>query len=159
VNIFLSDERDDPLSTGPTGHDGLVSLARLVLGGEGYPEATEVAVTLVDRERIAELNSEHMGESWPTDVLAFPIEDLVPGETPDWSEDGPSLLIGDVVICPDVVAEHAAEHGVGIGDEMALMVVHGLLHLLGYDHRVDADAERMEARERRYLEAVGMVRR
>jgi probable rRNA maturation factor len=58
-----------------------------------------------------------------------------------------------------VVAEHAAEHGVGIGDEMALMVVHGLLHLLGYDHQVDADAERMEARERRYLEAVGMVRR
>ena len=47
----------------------------------------------------------------------------------------------------------------GVDDEMALMVVHGLLHLLGYDHQVDADAERMEARERRYLEAVGRVRR
>ncbi len=60
-----------------------------------------------------------------------------------------------MVICPEVVAERAGEHGVGVDDEMALMVVHGLLHLIGYDHRTDDDAERMEALERRHLAAVG----
>jgi probable rRNA maturation factor len=159
VNIVLSDERDDPLSTDPTRDGEMLSLARLVLEGEEYPDSTEVGVTLVDPPRIAALNIEHMGESRPTDVLSFPIEDLVPGEAPAAPDDGPPLLIGDVVICPEVVADRAAEHGVGVDDEMALMVVHGLLHLIGYDHRLDADAERMEARERRYLAAVGRVRR
>ena len=130
-----------------------------VLEGEAYPAGTEVMLSLVDPGRIAELNGEYLGGAGPTDVLSFPIEDLTPGVVPAWPEGGPPLAIGDVVICPEVVAERAGEYGVGLDDEMALMVVHGLLHLIGYDHQTDEDAARMEGLERRHLAAVGRTRR
>ena len=72
--------------------------------------------------------------------------------------DGPPLNLGDVIICPTVVASNAASAEVEFDDELALMVVHGLLHLLGYDHHEDEEAERMEARERTLLSAVGRIR-
>jgi probable rRNA maturation factor len=159
VNIVLSDERDDPLSTSSPDDGELVALARRVLEGEAYPAGTEVMLTLVDPGRISELNREYLGGPGPTDVLSFPIEDLAPGVAPAWRVGGPPLVIGDVVICPEVVAERAGDYGVGIDDEMALMVVHGLLHLIGYDHQTDEDAERMEGLERLHLEAVGRTRR
>lgn len=159
MNIVIADERDDPPSTEPTDGDGMVALARVVLEGERLPPTCEVTVTLVDADEMARLNSQHLGEAGPTDVLSLPIEDLIPGEPPVVATDDPPLLMGDVVICPEVVAEHADIHGVGFDDEMALMVTHGLLHLLGYDHQVSAEAEHMESIERRYLTMVGRNRR
>ncbi len=159
MNIVIADERDDPPSTEPTDREGLVALARVVLEGELLPPTCEVTVTLVDPDEMARLNQQHLGDQGPTDVLSLPIEDLIPGKPPVVVTDDPPLLIGDVVICPEVVTEHAAAHGVNIDDEMALMVTHGLLHLLGYDHQGDVEAEHMESIERRYLTMVGRSRR
>ena len=81
-----------------------------------------------------------------------------PESHPRPSPDGPPLNLGDVIICPQVVASNAAAADVDFGDELALMVVHGILHLLGYDHHVDEEAEHMEERERTLLAAMGRTR-
>lgn len=139
---------------------GLVQdLAALVLAEEGIGDGTEVSITAVTEEVIAELNARHLGRSGPTDVLSFPLVPLSPGTPPHSDPAGPPLLLGDVVVSPSYVARQAAELGVDPEDEMALMVCHGILHLLGYDHVDDADAERMEERERRLLALVGRERR
>ena len=148
------DDRDDPLPAAP-----LVRLAEIVLKGETVPSHAEVALTIVDAAEMEQLNRAHMGKAGPTDVLSFPLEDAAPGKPPAPSPGGPPPLLGDVVICPQIVRDHADDEGSTFEDELALIVVHGLLHLLGYDHVDDADAERMEARERTYLAAVGRRRR
>jgi probable rRNA maturation factor len=154
VNIAIADERDDPLPIGP-----FSELATIVLAGEGLPADTEVAITFVDPTEMTVLHEQYMGKDGPTDVLAFPLEDSVPGSPPAATASGPPVALGDVVICPDVVRANTEGDESLFADEMALMVVHGLLHLLGYDHIDDADAEQMEAQERRYLEQVGRRRR
>lgn len=153
MNVRLADEQDDPLEPEP-----LLALAQSVLEAERLPAATEVTITLVDAARIAELNEQYLGKSGPTDVLAFPLEDLEPGALPVTATDGPPFAIGDVVICPEVVRANATSAAVAFEQELGLMVVHGLLHLLGYDHVVDDEAELMEARERDLLAAAGLVR-
>ncbi len=158
MKIVLVDERDDPPSTGSLDTAGLTDLARLTLQGEGIPDNAELAITLVEVGRMAELNQEHMGRTGPTDVLAFPLEDLVPGEAVARPDGGPPLAVGDIVICPEVVEGNARRHDAPFEAELALMVVHGTLHLLGYDHVVDDEAEVMEAREREHLSKVGLTR-
>lgn len=154
MNVVFLDEQDDPLQP-----EMLLEIARVVLEGEGLPDETEVAITLVDEERIAEMNETFLGKAGATDVLSFPLEDLFPGTPPAVPLPGePPVAIGDVMICPAVVQTRAAAAAVAFSDEMALMVAHGLLHLLGYDHVADADAALMEAQERRYLAAVGRTR-
>ena len=151
--VLLADEQDDPLP-----HAHLIELAESVLLGEGLSEGTELSIVLADRDKITDFNGRFLGKKGATDVLAFPIEDLEPGFVAQPDPAGPPLTLGDVFICPAVVRENATESGVAFEDEMALMVVHGILHLLGYDHAVDTDAERMEARERDLLAAAGRTR-
>ena len=153
MNVTLLDDQDDPLEPSPLTH-----LAESVMVAEGLPAETEVAIHLVDAERIADLNEAYLGKTGPTDVLSFPIESLRPGEVPAVLDGGPPPMIGDVLICPTVVRQNADRAGVAFEDELALMVVHGMLHLLGYDHVDDEDAERMEARERQLLAAAGRIR-
>ncbi len=152
MDIIFSDEQDDPLPT-----DWLVELADLAMTAESLPSSTQLAVTLVEEQRMAELNGEFMGKDGATDVLSFPIEDFSVGREPV-AADGPPLLLGDIVICPPVVRRNAAAAGVAFDDEMALMVVHGVLHLLGRDHVIDEEAEAMEQREREILAMVGRKR-
>ncbi|MBS3941383.1 MAG: rRNA maturation RNase YbeY, partial [Actinobacteria bacterium] len=90
---------------------------------------------LVDETTIAGLNAQHMGKDGPTDVLAFPID--APGESPP---DAPAIL-GDVVLCPAVAHEQASGFGRTPDDEVRLLAVHGILHLLGMDH-ADPEEER-----------------
>lgn len=137
----------------------LRDLAALVLSEEGLPAESEVDITFVDDEAIADLNTRHMGRSGPTDVLAFPLLSLTPGVVPAREPAGPPIMLGDVIVAPAYVARQAAVLGVPVEAEMALMVVHGLLHLLGYDHAEEADAELMEGRERRLLGMLGWERR
>ena len=152
MEVDLSSELDDPLPT-----PWLVELAEVAMAAESLPGSTQLSLALVAEERMVELNTEYMGRSEPTDVLAFPIEDFAAGPAvPD--PDGPPLMLGDVVICPEVVRRNAAGAGVAFEDEMALMVVHGILHLLGRDHEVDEEAEAMEQREREILAMVGRLR-
>jgi probable rRNA maturation factor len=138
-----------------------MALARSVLTNRGIKGDAEVSLLFVDEAAIAALNEQFLGRSGPTDVLAFPIEDEpVPGgRSPDLGGTGPGteltedplVLLGDVVICPAVAARNAPAHESSYEDEMALLVVHGVLHLLGMDHAVDAEAERMERLERTLL--------
>jgi probable rRNA maturation factor len=107
---------------------------------------------------MASYNERFLERAGPTDVLAFPVEELMPGVVPDHDNNGPPLVIGDVIVAPAYVGRQAAEHGNGLADEMALMVAHGILHLLGYDHVEDDDAELMERREAELLALVGVQR-
>lgn len=156
--VSFVDERAEPPLSEDFDVAELRRLAAETLRAERLPAVTEVTIALLDREPMAALNEAHMGKEGATDVLAFPLEDLAPGEIPTVSDAGPPLNIGDVFICTAVVADNAATSGVPLPDEMALMVVHGLLHLLGYDHVVDSEAEQMEQRERELMAAVGLVR-
>ena len=152
--VHASDERSQP---GP-GRDGLqaerwAGLAAAVLRDEGVGRG-ELGLRFVDPDAMSELNSSHMGSPGPTDVLAFPIDGAggavrIPEQIP---------LLGDVVVCPAYAADQAPDHAGGghdgsLGDELALLVVHGVLHVLGYDHQSDADAAAMQARERQLLAA------
>jgi len=153
VNILVADEQDEPIVT-----TELLRLAELVLEAEGLDEETGVSLTLIDETEMAKLNEAHMGRRGPTDVLSFPIENATPGTPPVRQPGGPPLELGDVFIAPSVVRRNADQrHGL-FEDELALMVVHGLLHLLGWDHEEPAEAVRMEARERELLARVGRIR-
>ena len=154
MSIFLADEQSDTLALGD-----LHSLAELVLAEEGYPKEAEATLLLVDEAEMTSYNERFLERNGPTDVLAFPVEQLIPGVAPEWRAPGPPLLLGDVVISPSYVRKQAAEMDVTFEDEMALMVTHGILHLLGYDHEEDDEAERMESREREILAKVGRTRR
>ncbi len=153
MNIVVSDEQDDPLPL-----DRVLSLAEEALRSEGVPDEAEVAIVFVDEDAIADYNERYMGRSGPTDVLSFPVQEARPGVPPQPPGPGVPLPLGDVFIAPTVVRRNAERHGVDFDDELALMVVHGLLHLLGWDHQVDEEAERMEAEERKLLAAVGRRR-
>lgn len=154
MSVFLADEQHEVLDL-----EGLRSLALLVLDQEGYPAATELTLLLVEEAEMASYNEKFLDRAGPTDVLAFPVEELSPGVVPDAETNGPPLVIGDVIIAPSYVHRQAGEMGVTFDDEMALMVTHGILHLLGYDHQTDEDAELMEAREAELLAKVGRTRR
>ncbi|HEX9855112.1 MAG TPA: rRNA maturation RNase YbeY [Acidimicrobiia bacterium] len=153
MSVQFADEQDDPLEPGQ-----LVELAERVLAAELCPEGTEVSLTMVDEQAMSEHNERHLGKLGATDVLSFPIEDLSPGVPPQRVPGGPPPVLGDVLVCPAVVRANAAAGAVRFEDEMALMVVHGLLHLLGYDHVDDAEAELMEGRERELLASAGRVK-
>jgi probable rRNA maturation factor len=165
IDVFAADEqRDHPMDVALW-----AGLARQVLEARGVKGETEVSLLFVDEEAIAALNGQFLDKTGPTDVLSFPIEDE-PGPTgrsPDFGGSGPGAspdqgtltLLGDVVICPAVAARNAAEHEVSLDDEVALLVVHGLLHLLGLDHEDEAEAARMEALEQELLQRFYRVSR
>ena len=142
-----------------TDERSLVDLATLILEAERVDGESSVVIRFVDNESIAALNERHMGTSGPTDVLSFPIEDSSPGDPPVRAPGGPPLDLGDIFISTDVVRQHAAEYEVEFGDELHLMVCHGVLHLLGWDHQTDEDAVAMESRETEHLASVGRSRR
>jgi probable rRNA maturation factor len=107
----------------------------------------QVNLVFVSAARIAELKRDHLGgDGSPTDVLAFPMDE----PDPDASALD-QLILGDVVISPAVAADQAAEHAGSYDDEVALLVVHGLLHLLGMDHAEPAERQAMQAKERELL--------
>jgi probable rRNA maturation factor len=152
--IFLADEQTEKV-----GLDDLHSLAELVLREEEYPRDAEVTLLFVSESEMASYNRRFLDRDGPTDVLAFPVEELLPGVVPEIDPQGPPLMLGDVLVAPAYVRRQADTHGVTFDDEMALMVTHGILHLLGYDHVEDDEAERMERRETELLAKVGKSRR
>jgi probable rRNA maturation factor len=114
----------------------LAGLARHVLDDMRVHPLAELSVLLVDEPAMTELHVRWMGEDGPTDVLAFPMDELrlpQPGGT-HTDPDAADVLLGDVVICPQVAAAQAEQAGHAAEDEIDLLCTHGILHLLGYDH-------------------------
>lgn len=128
--------------------EAVASLVRRVLAAEGVDNA-ELAVEFVGERRIRELNAGHRGRDEVTDVLSFPLEEA--GETPNPEDPSPRLL-GDVVICSRQAVRQAQGDGLPPAFELAVLLVHGTLHLLGYDHEVDAG--QMALRQAEVLELV-----
>lgn len=131
-------------------------LAEQVLVDEGVTGPAELSVRFVDEDTIASLNGTYMGAEGSTDVLSFPIDgDDLPGDAmidigSNSSGTAPRLL-GDIVVCPAVAARNAPDHTGTFEDEVALLVVHGVLHVLGYDHAELDEAEAMRTREAELL--------
>lgn len=154
MSVFVADEQGEDVDLA-----GIRSLAELVLADEGYPEDSEATLLLVSDDEMVAYNRRFLERDGPTDVLAFPVEDLVAGDVPDRESNQPPLLLGDVIIAPSYIRRQARSFDVSFEEELSLMVVHGLLHLLGYDHQEDIQAEHMEGRERELLAKIGVARR
>ena len=122
-------------------------LAAASLRTEGVASG-ELDLSFVSPAEMTELNEGHMGKVGPTDVLAFPID----GEDTD-PMPGVPVLLGDVIVCPAVAHENAQGDGKATDDEIALLIVHGVLHVLGHDHQDPAETERMQSREKALLSA------
>ncbi|HZA00554.1 MAG TPA: rRNA maturation RNase YbeY [Acidimicrobiales bacterium] len=159
VQVFGADEQD----AAPVDVERWVGLARDVLVAEGVTGDAELFLLFVDEPTITGLNRRFMEADGPTDVLAFPIDDPVEaGRWPDAGTAGPDrdepepadlpLLLGDVLVCPAVAERQAPDHTGSYHDELALLVVHGVLHVLGHDHARPDEAAVMQARERDLLE-------
>ena len=121
----------------PVDEDGLTALTRETLGAEGLT-GVELSVSFVDETEMADLHLRYMGEEGPTDVLSFPLDDV---------DDRGVRLLGDVIVAPSVAARNNPDDPAG---EMRLLLVHGILHVLGYDHEDDAERAEMWARQERY---------
>ena len=106
-------------------------LARFVMDRMRVHPLAELCVTAVDEATIAELNQQWMEKEGPTDVLAFPMDELRPGLVNEEPEEG---VLGDLVLCPEVAERQGETAGHGRDAELELLTVHGILHLLGYDH-------------------------
>lgn len=156
--VFVADEQTIPVDLARWS-----DLARAVLHEEGIRGNTELSLLFVDETSMTELNLEFMGAIGPTDVLAFPIDaeadlgsmpvptSLGPDRSPIDLDDIP-MLLGDVVICPAIAIKQAPSHAGTVDDEIALLVVHGILHVLGHDHAVTEEKVIMRAREVELLE-------
>jgi probable rRNA maturation factor len=159
MSVFVSDEQ----STVPVDLERCVRLAQLALAEERVPPDAEVSLIFVDSDAIADLNRRFLDGATATDVLAFPIDDdlVSGGRRPDVGGRGPGSpsepeepppVLGDVVICPTVAERQAVARDAPLDDELALLIVHGILHLLNYDHAEEADARAMRRRESELLE-------
>lgn len=153
--VFCVDEQRDH----PVDLERWRNLCLAALELEGVRGGCELSVMFVDKTTIAELNAQYMGKIGPTDVLAFPLDGLEvavaqgPGaithspSTSQYDHGDSPLLLGDVVVCPSVAAEQASSHAGTYDDELALLIVHGILHVLGHDHDDDENTTLMRARE------------
>lgn len=123
-------------------------LSAFVLEREEAPDAVELSIAIVEITEMADLNATYRQKDGPTDVLSFPCDDPCPVTGPD-----EPVMLGDVVIAPEVAIAQAIEYGHTVEEELNLLLVHGVLHLMGYDHESDDDAAVMQARERVLLDA------
>lgn len=161
IAVFAADEQ----AAHPVETMRWVQLAEKVLHAEGVRGDAELSLLFVDETTIADLNKRFLAKEGPTDVLAFPIDEepVEGGRSPDSGGSGPGVvpgensgdmptLLGDVVICPAVAARNAPGHAGTYDDEIALLLVHGILHLMGMDHVDEEEAAVMERREQELLD-------
>ncbi len=131
MDVFLANEQGVPLD-----EPQLAALARHVLEAEDVDPAAELSILFVGADHIRRLNARYAGDDYATDVLAFPMME----------DDEESVLLGDVVVCPEIAQANAEKVGGTIESELRTLVVHGTLHLLGYDHQNDAQRAAMDKR-------------
>jgi probable rRNA maturation factor len=131
--------------------DHVLAVARYALDEMGVNPLAELSVLLVDIGYMTELNHRWMGGDGPTDVLAFPMDESSVDHGPSESTGGEPALLGDIVLCPEVATKQAETAGHGADDELHLLTVHGVLHLLGYDHAEPEDEREMFTLQARLL--------
>jgi len=131
MDVFVANEQDIPVNETRS-----AALVRHALASEELDDTSELSILFVTADHIRRLNKRFAGNDYATDVLAFPMMD----------EDDETFLLGDVVVCPSVAEENAHKLGHGVGKEIDTLLVHGTLHLLGYDHQGLEDKERMDKR-------------
>ena len=136
---------DSPQEVVPIDSRRLREVVRVVLEGEGVSDY-EISLAFVDNPTIHRLNVRYLQHDEPTDILTFPM-----------SEPGARALAGELVIGAEVALAQAAERGHDVQDELVLYVIHGLLHLCGFDDHDDDDVAAMRGRERHYLQRVGLA--
>lgn len=132
MNVFVANEQERPIDV-----ERSASLARHALLAEKLSEATELSILYVTIDHMRKLNNRYAGNDYATDVLAFPLME-------EDEDDG--YLLGDVVICPEVAATNAEKLGHPLSTELDTLLVHGTLHLLGYDHQGAEDKAKMDGR-------------
>lgn len=151
MNIILSIDHGQDLVS----KVAVEELTQFVLTHEELPENTEVSISFVNDDTIAALNEQYRGKTGPTDVLSFECDglddDMLLVEDDKFEQ--PTIELGDIVIAPDVALRQTEEFGTTIEEELSLLIVHGLLHLCGYDHIVEEEAQEMEALEKEILSA------
>lgn len=130
-------------SSHPVPRPLFVEAAQAVLQGEGYPQG-EIGIAVVDNREIHTFNQRFLQHDYPTDVITFPL---------DATE---SFLSGEIMLSAEYAAEEARTHGWKVEEEMTLYVVHGCLHLTGYDDHEEQSRHTMRERERHYLQKIGI---
>lgn len=142
MDVFVANEQDLPIPEAR-----LSGLARHALDLEEVDDDAELSVLFVTGDHIRRLNERFAGDDYVTDVLSFPMLE----------DDDDSLLLGDVVICPEMAQTNARRYGHTLDRELETLLVHGILHLLGYDHDEDDDKTRMERRQADILKSFESV--
>ncbi|MBA3409686.1 MAG: rRNA maturation RNase YbeY [Geodermatophilaceae bacterium] len=146
MSVDIANESDIPIDEA-----SLARLCRFLLCELDVNPLAELSVLLIDVDYMASLNEKWMHTSGPTDVLAFPMDELDTARRPDEADPSPSLL-GDVVLCPAVAIKQASAAGHNFDAELHLLTTHGVLHLLGYDHAEPDEEREMFAVQRRLLD-------
>ena len=150
VNVLIDEEYEGELEAG-----WLRSVAEQVLVVEGAAPEAELGLVITGQSRIQELNLVHLGVDTPTDVLAFPMGSEEGSDMPDFvtPPDG-AVHLGEVIISYPQAFIQAEEHQHPVKKEIAILIIHGVLHLLGYDHNAPGPEQRMRAKEAEILERI-----
>ncbi|MFC0316006.1 rRNA maturation RNase YbeY [Gordonia phosphorivorans] len=135
IELFNESGMDAP-------EEQIIEVARFALGAMDVHRAAELSIQLVDNDTMADLHMQWMDLPGPTDVMSFPMDELTPGGRPDADEPGPAML-GDIVLCPEFAAEQAKSQRHSYEHELAVLTVHGVLHLLGFDHAEPDEEKQM----------------
>jgi probable rRNA maturation factor len=131
MDVFVANEQGVPLD-----EPLLAALARHTLEAEDVESGAELSILFVGPDHIRRLNARYAGDDYATDVLAFPMME----------DDEETLLLGDVIVCPEIAQANAAKAGGTLDAELLTLVVHGTLHLLGHDHQNEAQRTAMDKR-------------
>ncbi len=142
------------------------NMVQLSLEQEACPFSAEVSVTITDDEGIRAINKEFRGLDTSTDVLSFPFQEFsVPGDfkalekhSEAFNPETGELVLGDIILSQDHILRQAEEYGHSLTRELAFLVVHSMLHLMGYDHMEEGEREEMEQRQRAVLDKAGIFR-
>lgn len=149
VSIEISNESGVEVDT-----DAICQVARHALSEMGVHPLADLSILVVDESYMAELNHRWMGSKGPTDVLSFPMDELSVGRGPSTDEEPVAeTMLGDIVLCPVVAAKQAATAGHSTADELHLLTVHGVLHILGYDHAEPDEAKQMFGLQKSLLDS------
>jgi probable rRNA maturation factor len=154
VSIEIANESGAEVDT-----DAVMAVARHTLDEMGVNPLAELSILLVDMGYMSELNHRWMGGDGPTDVLAFPMDEGTIDHGPAEVSGAEPALLGDVVLCPEVAARQAGPAGHSAADELHLLTVHGVLHLLGYDHAEPEEEKEMFSLQAKLLDGWRAARR